>query len=44
MACKKLFICFNLFSNEAGNNVSGMDINGAYSHDLLPVSWAQLSK
>lgn len=28
----------NLLSNEAGNNISSMDINCAYSHDLLSVS------
>lgn len=33
-----------LLGDEAGYNVSSMDINSAYSHNLLPVAWAQLSQ
>lgn len=44
MLIMKWFNCHYLLGNKPGNNVSRMDINSAYSHDLLPVAWAQFSQ
>lgn len=38
MLIMRRFICVNLLGNKACNNISSMDINSAYCHDLLSVA------